>query len=119
MEGFTNVIPFEVNYFEVLVESRRGQLPNAVEGQVYFLELRQGAKAIELFLKAADLGLDEALEHVARLRALPPQQGPCIRCGADSAPFTCSRCKTAAYCSKACQVEHWKKGGHKEACGAV
>ena len=30
----------------------------------------------------------------------------------------CGRCKQAFYCGKACQVEHWKRGGHKLACKA-
>ena len=25
----------------------------------------------------------------------------------------CGRCKQAVYCGKACQVKHWKRGGHK------
>jgi hypothetical protein len=28
----------------------------------------------------------------------------------------CGKCKRTQYCSKACQVEHWKQGGHKEEC---
>ena len=28
----------------------------------------------------------------------------------------CGRCKRAFYCDKACQVKHWKRGGHKQAC---
>ena len=28
----------------------------------------------------------------------------------------CGRCKQVFYCGKACQVEHWKRGGHKQAC---
>lgn len=29
----------------------------------------------------------------------------------------CSRCLGVSYCSKACQVQHWKAaGGHKQAC---
>ena len=28
----------------------------------------------------------------------------------------CGRCKQAFYCGKACQVEHWRRGGHKQAC---
>ena len=28
----------------------------------------------------------------------------------------CGRCKQGFYCGKACQVEHWKRGGHKQAC---
>ena len=28
----------------------------------------------------------------------------------------CGRCKQAFYCGKACQVEHWKRGGHRQVC---
>ena len=28
----------------------------------------------------------------------------------------CGRCKRAYYCSRRCQKEHWRHGGHKEAC---
>ena len=28
----------------------------------------------------------------------------------------CGRCKRAFYCDKVCQVQHWKKGGHRQAC---
>ena len=30
----------------------------------------------------------------------------------------CGRCKQAFYCDKDCQVAHWKRGGHKQACKA-
>ena len=30
--------------------------------------------------------------------------------------FHCARCKVVSYCSKACQVNHWKRGGHKQEC---
>lgn len=30
--------------------------------------------------------------------------------------MVCSRCKAASYCSKECQNEHWKRGGHKKFC---
>mmetsp|Transcript_49413 Transcript_49413/g.119862 ORF Transcript_49413/g.119862 Transcript_49413/m.119862 type:complete len:540 (+) Transcript_49413:84-1703(+) len=28
----------------------------------------------------------------------------------------CSKCRTVRYCSRDCQVEHWKNGGHKKEC---
>ena len=28
----------------------------------------------------------------------------------------CARCRKVIYCSRACQKEHWKKGGHKDVC---
>ena len=30
--------------------------------------------------------------------------------------FTCSQCRSISYCSKECQVYHWKRGGHKALC---
>ena len=48
----------------------------------------------------------------------------CSACGKQLAGTTashqnwqkCSRCKQAFYCDAACQREHWKRGGHKQAC---
>jgi hypothetical protein len=31
----------------------------------------------------------------------------------------CPQCKTARYCSAACQKEDWNAGGHKEKCGTT
>ena len=28
----------------------------------------------------------------------------------------CSRCKVVKYCSRACQLKHWKEGGHRKIC---
>lgn len=28
----------------------------------------------------------------------------------------CGRCKSTSYCSRSCQTEHWRKGGHREHC---
>ena len=46
----------------------------------------------------------------------------CACCGAAKSPTTslsqCAACKTVLYCSRACQVRHWKLG-HKGACKAA
>ena len=50
----------------------------------------------------------------------------CSACGKELAGTTashqnwkqCSRCKQAFYCNTDCQREHWKRGGHKQACKA-
>lgn len=33
----------------------------------------------------------------------------------ETAPY-CSNCKVTFYCSKKCQQESWKQGGHREVC---
>ena len=47
---------------------------------------------------------------------------PCGACGRgpeQGETFShCSRCKVVAYCSKACQKQHWR-GGHKDTCQAA
>jgi hypothetical protein len=41
---------------------------------------------------------------------------PCARCGQLFAKLKrCTRCKDVSYCSRECQVAHWK-AGHKEEC---
>ena len=40
----------------------------------------------------------------------------CASCGAMPATKICSLCKLVYYCSKECQVAHWKTGGHKAEC---
>ncbi|CAM9145463.1 unnamed protein product [Ascophyllum nodosum] len=39
----------------------------------------------------------------------------CCVCG-QRAKSACSRCKSARYCGKQHQTEHWKRGGHKQVC---
>jgi hypothetical protein len=45
----------------------------------------------------------------------------CSNCAKLPAPGTqlsrCSKCRSAQYCGRECQLEHWKAGGHKTACG--
>ena len=71
------------------------------------------AKAVELLTIAANQGHQNAQDLLVSLRTSTPPQGACASCGAESAPLKCSRCKAIMYCSKACQVEHWKRGGHR------
>eukprot|EP00040_Diaphanoeca_grandis_P036819 m.236764 g.236764 ORF g.236764 m.236764 type:complete len:173 (+) comp33691_c2_seq16:425-943(+) len=46
----------------------------------------------------------------------------CSNCAKASSPSielkACGRCKQTRYCSVDCQKIHWKKGGHKNVCGA-
>ena len=50
----------------------------------------------------------------------------CACCGAPEGTIpglakhrSCSRCMVTFYCGTKCQREHWKRGGHKQACVAV
>lgn len=42
----------------------------------------------------------------------------CANCAAASGAVLkiCSKCRLVAYCSQACQLQHWKDGGHKHFC---
>jgi hypothetical protein len=42
----------------------------------------------------------------------------CAQCGATGAKKSCGQCRAVRYCSASCQKLHWKRGGHKQACGA-
>ena len=48
---------------------------------------------------------------------------PCAVCGVRPSPGSkhklCGGCKAVLYCSKECQVKHWKEGGHKSECSKV
>ena len=41
----------------------------------------------------------------------------CAMCGRAGAKMRCARCQRVRYCSGPCQVQHWKKGGHRKECG--
>ena len=42
----------------------------------------------------------------------------CVRCGEKFAVlYTCARCKSRPLCSRKCQVEDWRSGGHRRWCG--
>jgi hypothetical protein len=49
-----------------------------------------------------------------------PDIPACDSCGKEfSANLVCSRCKSAFYCSKECQKNAWKQGGHKHLCDGM
>jgi hypothetical protein len=39
-----------------------------------------------------------------------------VRCADGTPLLKCNRCKSASYCRRECQREHWKHGGHKDIC---
>ena len=42
----------------------------------------------------------------------------CALCESRNAKMRCGGCRVRWYCSKECQVLHWKRGGHKQECRA-
>jgi len=45
-----------------------------------------------------------------------PQKICCEPSCKNPAEKVCARCQNSSYCSKPCQVMHWRQGGHREAC---
>jgi hypothetical protein len=43
----------------------------------------------------------------------------CANCYELRSFFICNRCKHVRYCSKPCQAQHWRVGGHRNICVAV
>lgn len=44
---------------------------------------------------------------------------PCSFCAHPNAKKVCSRCSQTRYCDQKCQLQHWKRGGHKKECKKV
>ena len=68
-------------------------------------------------LRAA--GLDELSGPPGTAFVSQRPKPQCDVCGAERAKQKCSRCQSAHYCSQACQLAHWKRGGHKAACAGL
>ncbi|PRW56651.1 expressed protein isoform A [Chlorella sorokiniana] len=43
----------------------------------------------------------------------------CAMCRSASQLKKCSKCRAVAYCSRECQVRHWREGGHKAECSRL
>jgi hypothetical protein len=45
------------------------------------------------------------------------EKNTCTKCGKTDVHLSkCSLCRSVQYCSRECQVSHWRKGGHKQIC---
>ena len=70
-----------------------------------------GRAQLPAVLQAADVGLQGGLVGATQ---------SCSGCGAGSLSLrNCSGCRAVAYCSRACQLRHWREGGHKRECAAL
>lgn len=53
---------------------------------------------------------------------IPTRLGYCANCDKRvdrSTLMKCASCNVTLYCSKQCQKEHWRKGGHKDECSKI
>ena len=80
--------------------------------------------AREWFIKAVVQDQEDAL---TALQILDKQEGRttptilcCSTCGKPKTPLRplhpCKLCHTVQYCGRACQINHWKEGGHRREC---
>jgi len=73
-------------------------------------------RAAYFFNKAAKLGNEKAARCIQEIRS--DYSGHCAACNKRGAGIKfshCARCKVIHYCSKECQIIHWKRG-HKIDC---
>jgi hypothetical protein len=89
------------------------------EGVVQSFEL-----AREWYIKAAVQDNETALQNIQGLDKYEGRTTPtilcCSTCGKPKTPLRplhpCKLCRTVQYCGGECQVNHWKKGGHRREC---
>ena len=87
---------------------------------MYFNEFEAKIKEpLDWMLRAAELKAASAPKGKEG-KKLPLLQGQeCTNCASTEPVKPCSRCRSVWYCGKACQSQHWKRGGHKRFCVAV
>eukprot|EP00984_Skeletonema_dohrnii_P018491 scaffold8652_cov125-Skeletonema_dohrnii-CCMP3373.AAC.1 len=88
------------------VESNRGQIEQAFQASIRILT---GSKDGHI------LNIVKAILAVCRIDAC----SQCFKHLEKRDIRRCSRCMIAKYCSRECQVEHWKSGSHKDFCNAA
>ena len=80
--------------------------------------------AREWWIKAAVQDNEQALQNLQELDEEEGRTTPtilcCSTCGKPKTPLRplkpCKLCRTVQYCGRECQVNHWKKGGHRREC---
>jgi TPR repeat protein len=80
--------------------------------------------AREWLIKAAVQDDEQALQNLQQLDTQEGRTTPtilcCSTCGKPKTPLRplhpCKLCHTVQYCGRECQVNHWKKGGHRREC---
>jgi TPR repeat protein len=80
--------------------------------------------AREWWIKAAVQDNETALQNLQGLDKHEGRTTPtilcCSTCGKPKTPLRplhpCKLCHTVQYCGRECQINHWKKGGHRNEC---
>jgi len=68
---------------------------------------------------STDSSLNPQEEHkYGNILAEEPNLPPCDVCGELWSGKRCAGCQSAFYCSRKCQIKHWKKG-HKHECATL
>lgn len=74
------------------------------------------AQREQLMKDRAAVGLEEIDARPKKADRLPDYPA-CDGCGSEyCGTMECTACGSAFYCGRACQVNHWKNGGHKAEC---
>lgn len=110
-----------------LEESLTGRHMDLVRSSVRFEGARKGRSRKQTECKAlADMAA--STPNVIYSGSRSPLTNKCSWCGlhegseeaAAAAEYPkfkhCGKCRGQLYCSKQCQAEHWKRGGHRESC---
>lgn len=94
-------------------------IAKANEQQLLLKELEKNAKTGTYKLRDPSMpGLTSSYLVEIKCPKEKVDANPELRCCVcrKSASKTCGACKSAQYCSKECQVRHWKTYGHKQVC---
>jgi len=84
-------------------------------------------RARKWWIKAAVQDHEQALQWLQHLDKREGRTTPtilcCSTCGKPKTPLRplhpCKLCHTVQYCGRECQVQHWKKGGHRHECKKI
>lgn len=120
----------DAQHFTILKAGIVGRdIPNAdgiyLEGDVGY-SIRYDGSSEVCHVGQDELEIYEVVPKPSSMPPSPPQHTPtqdeptCKHCGGKVLGRTkCSRCKNVYYCSKECQVDDWKIGGHRELCSSM
>jgi hypothetical protein len=106
-----------------------GHEPASMEKRLLLDVAARLARGVEIVAKSSNIRevyrkdgtAPKRVTERASARGLRACSAPsCTTCESWPGQFrVCGSCRSAAYCDKACQVAHWRGGGHKQECAAL